>query len=315
MSVAFLTGLGGQDGSYLSERLLAEGWEVHALVRDEDSPAAYAPDAVVQHIGDVTRIHEVRDLLLDLAPRAVFNLAALSSVGESWSEPETTMSVNGLAAVGLLESAWQVQERHGVEVSFVQASSAEIFGSPSGSPQDESTPLAPVNPYGAAKALAHLAVGVWRGRGLRASSLVLYNHESPRRGRQFVTRKITSTVAAIARGEADELVLGNLDARRDWGWAPDYVDAMVRAAGADVASDYVVATGQGHSVRDFVEAAFSAVGITDWEGRVRSDPEFFRPVDAVSLVGDSSRIRERLGWAPTVGFEEIVARMVAADLG
>ena len=174
---------------------------------------------------------------------------------------------------------------------FVQASSAEIFGEPARSPQDESTPIAPVNPYGAAKAEVHAAVGVRRHAGLHATSLILYNHESPRRPARFVTRKITSTVAAIARGDADSLVLGNLDARRDWGWAPDFVDAMIRAARADAADDYVVATGESHSVRDFVAAAFARAGIADWEPLVSTDPAFVRPVDATELVGDASRAR------------------------
>lgn len=314
MTRAFVTGIGGQDGSYLAERLLADGVEVHALVRPEDGPPEHAPAAVVQHPGDVTDVHAVRTLLLDLAPTAVYNLAAVSSVAQSWSEPELTAAVNGVGAVGLLESAWQVQERHGVPVAFVQASSAEIFGSPAVSPQDESTPVAPVNPYGAAKALAHLAVAVWRGRGLHASSLVLYNHESQRRPERFVTRKITSTVARIARGEESSLVLGNLEARRDWGWAPDYVEAMVLAAAAPEPRDYVVATGEGHTVRDFVAAAFAAAGISDWGALVRTDDAFRRPSDAASLVGDPGLIRRELGWAPTVTFDELVRRMVEADL-
>ena len=184
-----------------------------------------------------------------------------------------------------------MQEQTGRPVAFVQASSAEIFGQPPTSPQDETTPLRPLNPYGAAKAYAHLMVDVYRSRGLHASSLILYNHESPRRPRHFVTRKITSTVAAIARGRADRLALGNLDARRDWGWAPDYVDAMVRAARADVAADYVVATGIAHSVRDFVAAAFARVGIADWEHLVDVDPAFVRPADA-------DRARRRRDAAP-----------------
>ncbi len=196
----------------------------------------------------------------------------------------------------------------------MQASSAEIFGQPARSPQDEDTPVRPVNPYGAAKAFAHLACGVLRGRGLHAAAVILYNHESPLRPRHFVTRKITATVAAIARGEADRLELGNLDARRDWGWAPDYVDAMVRAARADRPGDYVVATGVAHSVRDFVAAAFTHAGITDWEPLVHVDQSLVRPVDATELVGDATRAAKELGWTPTVGFEEVVARMVDADL-
>ena len=182
----------------------------------------------------------------------------------------------------------------------MQASSAEIFGAPPRVPQDETTPLRPLSPYGAAKAYAHHLVGVYRAQGLRACSCVLYNHESPRRPETFVTRKITAGVARIARGLQDELAMGNLDARRDWGWAPDYVQAMVLAARADRGRDYVVATGVSHSVRDFVEAAFLAAGIDDWERRVTLDQRFVRPNDAPELVGDASRARELLGWEPTV---------------
>ena len=306
---ALVTGVGGQDGSYLAERLLAEGLEVHALTLASDGPPTYCPDAVVLHPGDLGDVEATRRLVLELAPTEVYNLAAISSVAQSWDDPVRTAWVNGHAAVALMESVRQVRGSR-----FVQASSAEVFGEPEESPQDESTPICPVNPYGAAKAYAHLSARVQRQRDQFVSSLVLYNHESPRRREQFVTRKITSRVAAIARGEATGLVLGNLDARRDWGWAPDYVDAMVRAARSDVPADYVVATGTAHSVRELVAAAFAAAGVDDWEPLVRSDPALFRPADPTELVGDSSRIREELGWAPTVGFEELVARMVAADL-
>jgi GDPmannose 4,6-dehydratase len=220
-----------------------------------------------------------------------------------------------MGAVALMESAHQVQERTGRPVRFVQASSAEIFGEPAVSPQTEATPIRPVNPYGAAKAYAHLMVDVYRHRDLHAVATILYNHESPRRPERFVTRKITSTVAAISEGRADRLVLGNLDARRDWGWAPDYVDAMVRAARAERPADFVVATGVSHSVHDFVAAAFARVGIEDWAGLVATDPEFVRPADPTDLTGDPTRARDLLGWEPTVGFEELVGRMVEADLG
>ena len=307
---AFITGVGGQDGSYLAERLLADGLEVHALVLEVDGDPVHCPDEVVLHVGDVADVEATRRLVREVAPQEVYNLAAVSSVAQSWDEPDRTAHVNGQAAVALMESARLVGG-----VRFVQAASAEIFGEPAESPQTEATRVAPVNPYGAAKAFAHLSAGVFRQRDLHVSSLVLYNHESPRRPERFVTRKITSTVAAIARGEAEELVLGSIDARRDWGWAPDYVDAMVRAARADEPADYVVATGRAHSVRDFVAAAFAAAGVGDWEPLVRQDAAFFRPVDPTELVGDASRARAVLGWEPTVAFEEIVARMVAADLG
>jgi GDPmannose 4,6-dehydratase len=311
---AFVTGVTGQDGSYLAERLLGEGMEVHALVHVDDR-AAVVPDDVVRHEGDLTDVAATRALLLDLAPDEVYNLAALSSVAQSWERPDDTAAVNGLGAVALMESARQVQDHTGRRVRFVQASSAEIFGEPASTPQDEGTPIRPVNPYGAAKAYAHLMVGVYRHRDLHAVAPILYNHESPRRPDRFVTRKITSTVAAISEGRADRLVLGNLDARRDWGWAPDYVDAMVRAARAGTAADHVVATGSSRSVRDFVAAAFRHVGIADWEGLVETDPAFVRPADPTELTGDPGRARAELGWAPTVSFDELVGRMVDADLG
>ena len=312
MSRAFVTGIGGQDGGYLAERLLAEGVEVHALAHDREPPPRVP--GVELHTGDLTRIDDVRALLLHLAPDEVYNLAAISSVARSWDQPDLTALVNGAAAVALMESALQVQDKRGRQVRFVQASSAEIFGQPVASPQDESTPVRPVNPYGAAKAHAHLSAGVYRRRDLHAVSAVLYNHESPRRPATFVSRKITSTVAAIARGRAERLSLGNLDARRDWGWAPDYVDAMVRAARAAAPRDYVVATGVSHSVRDFAAAAFHHAGIDDWERLVDCDPGLVRPADPTELTGDATLARRELGWAPTVGFEELVGRMVDADL-
>ena len=310
MPTALITGVGGQDGGYLAERLVSDGVEVHALSLPDEAPV----DGVRTHVGDVADVEATRALVLELAPDEIYNLAAVSSVARSWQEPELTARVNGVAAVGLLESAHQLQERTGRQVRFVQASSAEIFGLPERSPQDEDTPVRPANPYGAAKAFAHHMVDVYRHRGLPAVSLVLYAHESPRRAAPFVTRKITAGVAAIANGSAARLTLGNLAAVRDWGWAPDFVDAMVRAARSDVSRDYVVATGESHSVEDFVDAAFRCVGIDDWSAYVDVDPALFRPSDAAALVGDSTRIRTDLGWAPTIGFEEIVRRMVEADL-
>ncbi|UUZ57671.1 GDP-mannose 4,6-dehydratase [Nocardioides sp. B-3] len=309
MTGALVTGISGRDGSYLAERLLAEGVEVHALVlRDDASP--YTPTGVTLHHGDLTDVEAIRRLVLDLAPDEVYNLAAISSVAQSWDEPDTVARVNGPAAVALMESARQV----GDHVRFIRASSAEIFGQPDSSPQSETTPVRPLNPYGAAKAYAHLAIGVQRQRGAHASSLVLYNHESPRRPERFVTRKITAGVAAIAHGRAGTLTLGNLEARRDWGWAPDYVDAMLRAARADEPDDYVVATGVGHTVCDFVATAFGHAGITDWEPLVSSDPALTRPADATDLTGDATHARDQLGWEPTVDFDGLVAAMVAADM-
>ncbi|HEX6150275.1 GDP-mannose 4,6-dehydratase [Nocardioides sp.] len=312
MTRAFVTGIGGQDGGYLAVQLVAEGVEVHGLAHEAE-PAREPPE-IELHPGDLARFDDVRRLVLDLAPDEIYNLAAVSSVARSWEEPELTHAVNGEAAVRLLRVARELQERGGRSVRFVQASSAEIFGEPDRSPQDESTPLRPVNPYGTAKAHAHAAVGRARREGLHASAAILYNHESPRRPPHFVTRKIATTVAAIARGEDRRLVLGNLDVRRDWGWAPEYVDAMVRAARADIPNDYVIATGVSHSVSDFVAAAFAHVGIRDWEGLVDVDAALVRPVDAAELVGDHSKAREVLGWTPRVRFEEVVTLMVDAEL-
>jgi GDPmannose 4,6-dehydratase len=310
---ALITGITGQDGGYLAEQLLAEGIAVHGLVRSgEDVPAHL--EGVRTHEVELSDEPRLRQVLQACAPDEVYNLVGVSSVGLSWEQPALTAEVNGTFLARLLQLAWQEQERRGRALAFVQASSAEIFAGASRAPQDETTPFSPRSPYGASKAFAHHLVQVFRIRGLHASNAVLYNHESPRRPPTFVTRKITQTAAAIATGRADELVLGNLGAKRDWGWAPDYVDALVRAARHAVPDDYVIATGQGHTVRDFVAAAFARAGVADWEPLVRSDPAFVRPVDAVELVGDSSKATAALGWAPRVSFEEIVGRMVDADL-
>ena len=314
MSRSFITGISGQDGSYLAERLLAAGAEVHALHHAVEPAPPHCPAGVVLHRGDLTDAAAVRGLLLDLAPDEVYNLAALSSVAESWRQPDLTGRVNATGALDLMESAYAVQEQQGHRVHFVQASSAEIFGAPRQSPQNESTPLRPLSPYGEAKAIAHSGVALWRGRGLPASSAILYNHESPRRPHRFVTRRITSTVAAIARGDTTRLTLGSLDVRRDWGWAPDYVAALVLMARAATARDYVVATGESHSVADFVAAAFRFADIDGWEHLVDLDPDLARRSDPPALTGDASLIRSELGWAPTVSFDQLVERMVSADL-
>ncbi|NQX11134.1 GDP-mannose 4,6-dehydratase [Microbacteriaceae bacterium VKM Ac-2855] len=311
MPVALVTGASGQDGSYLLERLLAEDWQIHALVRDSDTPL---PSGVLPHQGDLADPERLGDIVAESAPDTIFHLAGISSVALSWKQPVMTAQVTGVAVAALLEAAQQLQDTAGKHVRFVQASSSEIFGAATQLPQTESTPIAPVSPYGAAKAFAHHLVGVYRGRGLHASTAILYNHESPRRPEAFVTRKITAGVAAIAAGTATELSLGNLDAKRDWGWAPDYVDALFRAAAAPDADDYVIATGVSHSVRDFVAAAFAAAGISDWEHLVTIDPRFARPVDAPEMRGDYSHAAAALGWHPTVGFEQIVERMVLSDL-
>lgn len=311
-----VTGITGQDGGYLAERLAERGAQIHGLVRGDDAATddllARTP-GVRLHEGDLGDPESTAALIRRIAPEAIYNLGGISSVAQSWVDPLLTARANALTVAAMLHAAWDLTAA-GEPVRFLQASSAEIFGNPTVRVQDETTPISPVTPYGAAKAYAHHLVKVYRDRGMHAGAVILYNHESPRRPTQFVTRKITSAAARIAAGDDEPLLLGNLDARRDWGWAPDYVDAMVRAVGHDEPDDYVVATGVSHSVRDFVAAAFGAAGVADWEQYVRVDPAFFRPVDAVELTGDATRARSTLGWEPTVPFEELVRRMVQVDL-
>jgi GDPmannose 4,6-dehydratase len=253
-------------------------------------------------------------IVQEVAPNAIYNLAGMSSVALSWLEPAPTGAVNGVAVTHLLEAACQLQESLGRRVSFVQASSAEIFGQPATSPQDELSPVAPTNPYGAAKAYAHHMVGIYRSRGLAASSCILFNHESPRRPSTFVTRKITQAAARIAYDGSGRITLGTLDVRRDWGWAPDYVDALVRAARKDGGDDFVIATGQSHSIAEFAAAALARVGIADWDQWVETDPHLVRQVDASELVGDASKAQRELCWRPTVDFTDLVAAMGDHDL-
>lgn len=315
MTLALVTGATGQDGSYLCEPLTAEGTHIHAIVED----AAIASDAPWLATADIHQI-DLRDakaltrLVTTCAPDEIYNLAGMSSVGRSWDEPLLTAQVNALPVVVLLQAAREVQGRSGRPVRFVQASSAEIFGAAEVSPQDESTAVAPTNPYGAAKAFAHQMVGIYRGLGLHASSCILYNHESPRRPDTFVTRKITKAAARIARGTQDRLVLGTLDTRRDWGWAPDYVHGLMLTARHPEPLDVVLATGEAHSIRDFVETAFQSAGVPGWQDRIDLDDNFARPVDTVDQRGDARRARTVLGWRPSVDFEELVRRMVNADL-
>lgn len=315
MPTAFITGLTGQDGSYLADRLLADGWSVHGLVRrsSEDGEQDVRPE-VIQHPGDLTDEASLTSLIQHLMPDVIFNLGGISSVAYSWKEPVRSGLVTGIPVATLLNACWTVREAAGKQVRLLQASSSEIFGISSEELQSEATRIAPVSPYGAAKAFGHQLVSIYRERGLHASSAILYNHESPRRPPQFVTRKITQEVARIARGRSTSLSLGNLDAARDWGWAPDYVDAMIRIALAPTPADYVVATGTAHSVRDFVDAAFRAAGIEHWDGLVSLDPQFARPVDTPVMRGDSGKLRSELGWAPTKTFDEIVQLMVEHDL-
>ncbi len=318
MPRALITGITGQDGSYLAEQLLGEGVEVHGLVHGQDEAAAElaaAHPSVVLHPGDLADHEGLGRLVDEVEPDELYNLAGISSVAYSWEHPIRTAQLSGVAAAVLMAAVLRVQERTGRPVAVVQASSSEIFGDARTVPQDERTPVAPVTPYGAAKAYAHHMAGVYRGKGLHVSSCILFNHESPRRPTTFVTRKITAAAARIGREGTGVIRLGNLDAQRDWGWAPDYVDAMVRMARHEVADDFVVATGSTHTVADFAEAALRHAGVgDDWREHVEVDPAFLRPHDAPLMVGDPGKARRELGWEPTVGFAELVRRMVDHDL-
>jgi GDPmannose 4,6-dehydratase len=313
MPRAFITGVAGQDGSYLADDLVASGWEVHGLVRAGDDLTHVPPDVVV-HTGDITDGPATRALLMDLAPQHVYNLAGVSSVARSWEAPVETARASGIAAVELMYAACDLRDSRGLDVRFVQASSSEIFGEPAESPQTEQTPVRPTNPYGAAKAFAHLSAAVVRSQGLHCSSAILFNHESPRRPTTFVSRKICAAAARIAHGSSEILELGNLDARRDWGWAPDHVRALRLMAEAAGPADVVVATGIAHSVRDLVVAAFAHVGVDDWASRVRMDESLVRVTDAAAVVGDPSFARDHLGWRAETSFDEMVVHMMDAEL-
>ncbi|MDP9092627.1 MAG: GDP-mannose 4,6-dehydratase [Actinomycetota bacterium] len=314
MPRALVTGITGQDGWYLTELLSNDGFDVYGLVTPGD-PARVPPPATVV-TGDLADGDSLARAVALAAPDEVYNLAGLSSVAESWSLPERVADINGVGVVRLLHAlaaATRESAPNGGGVRFVQASSAEIFaGSPP--PHDERSTVSPTTPYGAAKAFAHHCVGVYRSTGVGASSAILYNHESPRRPEHFVTRKISRAVARIACGSTDQLVLGNLDARRDWGHARDYMRALTLMARHRDPSDFVVASGVSHSVEDFVAEAFACIGVSDWQRHVRVDDTLARPSDAAEQRGNPAKAREVLGWQPEVSFEELVGEMVAADV-
>lgn len=312
---ALITGIGGQDGSYLAELLLGEGYEVFGIVRRPPSEPYPNLAAVRERVelfqADLLDQLSLVNALQTCRPHEVYNLAAPSFVPASWRQPVVTAEFAAVGATALLEAIRHVD----VEIRFYQASSSEIFGEPLETPQDEETPLSPLTPYGVAKAYAHFVTRSYRRRyGLHASSGILYNHESPRRPLDFVPRKIAHAAAGISLGLEGELWLGDLEARRDWGYAADYVRAMWLMVQQDEPSDYVVSTGVTHSVRDLVERAFGHVGL-DWTDYVHIDESLQRGrAELHNLVGDSAKARERLGWAPSVGFEGLVDLLVDADL-
>ena len=319
MPTALITGITGQDGLYLAELLLEKGYDVHGVIRGQNNPkrdlvTTLLPDVTLHH-GDLTDMSSLLRALRDSDPDEVYNLGAVSFVAYSWENAALTTDVTGKGVLTLLESLRLHQGDDPSRVRFYQASSSEMFGKVQESPQHERTLLWPRSPYGVSKVFGHhMTINYRESYGMHASSGILFNHESPRRGPEFVTRKISQAVAAIHLGRTDELVLGNLEAQRDWGFAGDYVEAMWLMLQQPVADDYVIATGETHSIREFVAAAFAHVGIEDWAPYVRQDPRFMRPAEVDTLVGDSGKAREVLGWKPRVGFAELVAMMVDADI-
>jgi GDPmannose 4,6-dehydratase len=318
MTTVLITGVTGQDGGYLAEQMFAEGAEVHGLVHYGDTARASVearyPDLQL-HAGDLADHAGLARLVNEVAPDELYNFAGISSVAFSWDQPVLTAELSGVAAAVLMRSALDLQEQTGRRIACVQASSSEIFGEAQVSPQTEETPIRPVSPYGAAKAYAHHMARVYRGRGLHVTGCILFNHESPRRPEEFVTRKITAAAARIAHRGSGRIKLGNLEARRDWGWAPDYVDAMVRAARHHTADDFVIASGRTHTVAEFAEVALRRVGIGDaWRDHIEVDEALLRPLDATVMVGDASKAHRELGWSPTVEFAELVGRMVEHDV-
>jgi GDPmannose 4,6-dehydratase len=319
MPRALITGVTGQDGLYLAELLAGRGYEVFGLVRGQSNPKMSLVERAVPGVqlleGDLTDLPSLIGAVEISAPDEVYNLGAISFVGLSWKQAELTGEITGMGVLRVLEALRIASGSDLSRVRFYQASSSEMFGKVRETPQRESTPFHPRSPYGVAKTFGHyMTVNYRESYGLFACSGLLFNHESPRRGIEFVTRKVTRGAARIALGLQEHLTLGNLDARRDWGFAGDYVEAMWRMLQQPTPDDYVVATGETHSVRELLQVAFSHVGISDWERFVRQDPRFLRPAEVDVLVGDATKARERLGWAPTVGFAELVKMMVDADL-
>jgi len=322
---ALITGITGQDGSYLAEFLLGKGYEVHGIIRRASGFNTGRIDHIYQdphlkgtrlflHYGDLCDANSLAKLLDQTKPDEVYNLGAQSHVRVSFDLPIYTADAVALGALRLLEAVRDHQQRTGRQVRYYQASSSEQYGRAVETPQTETTPFRPRSPYACAKVMAHYATVNYReSYGLHASCGILFNHESERRGETFVTRKITRAVGRIRMGLQDKVFLGNLDSKRDWGYAGDYVAMMWTMLQQDEPDDYVVATGETRSVREFAEAAFAHAGL-DWQAHVAFDPRYLRPAEVDLLLGDASKARSRLGWSPTTTFDDLVRRMVEHDL-
>jgi len=319
---ALITGVTGQDGSYLAELLLAKGYAVHGLRRRSSTFGTERIEHLIGgerpgvhlHYGDLSDGNGLVRLIRQIRPHEVYNLAAQSHVRVSFDQPAYTADVTAVGTLRLLEALRDVQDDTGEQIRFYQASSSEMFGKVVETPQRETTPFYPRSPYGVAKVYAHwITVNYRESYDLHASCGILFNHESPRRGETFVTRKITRAATRIKLGLQDKLYLGNLDAKRDWGYAGDYVEAMWLMLQQERADDYVVAMNELHTVREFCELSFGRLGL-DYEDFVEIDPRYFRPAEVDLLLGDAGKARDRLGWRPRVGFQELVAMMVDDDL-
>jgi GDPmannose 4,6-dehydratase len=319
MPSALITGITGQDGLYLAELLLAKGYDVYGLIRGQNNPKFRLVEETVPGVklvtGDLTDLPSLIRAFSTARPDEVYNLGAISFVAYSWENAGLTSEVTGLGVLNILEATRLYCGDDIGKVRFYQASSSEMFGKVQQVPQTEATLLWPRSPYGVAKVFGHyMTINYRESYGMHASSGVLFNHESPRRGPEFVTRKISRAVARIALELDSSISLGNLDAKRDWGFAGDYVEAMWLMLQQPEADDYVISTGETHSIREFLDIAFKRIGIDDWAGYVKQDPRFFRPAEVELLIGDSSKAKKQLGWAPKVSFPELVSMMVDADL-
>jgi GDPmannose 4,6-dehydratase len=320
MKKALITGITGQDGSYLAELLLQKGYVVHGLIRRASTFNTGRIDHLYQdphqanarlflHYGDLSDSSQLTNLIYSVRPDEIYHLGAQSHVMVSFEIPEYTGDITGLGTIRLLEAI----RKSGIQARFYQASSSEMYGD-APFPQNEQTPFRPRSPYAAAKVYSYWLANNYReGYGLFACNGILFNHESPRRGETFVSRKITRAVARIKLGLQEKVYLGNLDAKRDWGYAPEYVEAMWRMLQQDRADDFVIATGEAHSVREFLEEAFGVVAL-NWKEHVEIDRRYFRPTEVDCLIGDATKARERLGWEPRVRFKDLIKIMVQADL-
>jgi GDPmannose 4,6-dehydratase len=319
MPRALITGITGQDGQHLAEFLHAQGYEIFGIVKGQNNPKTLQLQQEFPYVelisGDLADLPSLIKSV-DLAqPDEVYNLAAISFVALSFTQAELTANLTGLGVLRMLEAVRMVGGTQHNKIRFYQASSSEMFGQVRETPQTERTPFHPRSPYGCAKVFGHdITVNYRESYGLYACSGILFNHEGPRRGLEFVTRKVSNAVARIKLGLQDELVLGTLESKRDWGFAGDYVKAMWLMLQQDEPDDYVVATGETHSIREFVEQAFAEVGIEDWSSYVRHDDRFLRPAEVDLLIGDASKARTKLGWRPDVDFPGLVKMMVAHDL-